>query len=240
MGVVHEEKVTGKIAIIETRYGELAVEPPEHFLGGFDALVLGFLENGNAAQVGVGEEDSVIQALQSAPFFGKDGANGRANHGVAHAHYINAGNALADVGVNALEVVEDGFLPVGPIFFKEQLAVLCGDAFGKSPVERPDGAVHMGTEALVHGVHVAKRGGIEEDGVPGRIGAAGIWIAIEGEIGGEPRGIDKIVERGEIFQKIRSEKSRGGEDDELGLKFGVAGENADTMGRLDDAVDHLI
>ena len=217
----------------------LTVEPLQYFLSGFDAVVLGFLENRNAAKVGVGEEDSVIEAGQAPPFFGENRTDGGADHGVAHAHDVDARDAPADVGVDALEVVEDGFFPVGPVFLEEKLAVLRRRAFGESPVKRPDGAVHVGTEALVHGVHVAKRGGIEEDGVPGRIGAAGFWIAIEGEIGGEPRGIDKIVEARKIFEEIRRKEGGRGEDDEFGLKLGVAGEDADAAARLGDAVDHL-
>src|SRR4029077_6010251 len=34
---------------------KLAVEFFQDFLGGFDAMVLGFLENGNAAEVGIGK-----------------------------------------------------------------------------------------------------------------------------------------------------------------------------------------
>ncbi len=194
IGVIGREKVTGEIAIIETRSGGLAVESPEHFLGRFDTVVLGFFEYGNAAEVGIGKEDATIEAGESAAFFGKDGANGGANHGVAHTHYINAGNALADVGVNALEVVQDGFFPVGPISFKEELAVLRRGTFSERPIEGPNRAVNVSAEALMHRVNVAEGGGIEKDGVPGRFGAARLGIAIEGEIGSKPGRIDKIVE----------------------------------------------
>jgi hypothetical protein len=40
----------------------LTVELFENLLGGFDAVVLGFLEDGNAAEVGIGEEDTAIKA----------------------------------------------------------------------------------------------------------------------------------------------------------------------------------
>src|SRR5258708_15357741 len=143
MGVVCSEKVTGEIAVTATRCNGLAVKPLEHFLGGFDAMVLRFLENGNAAEVGVGEEDSVIEALQSAALFGKDGADGGTNHGVAHAHDVNTGNTLADIGVDALEVVQDGFFPVGPIFFEEELAVLRRGTFSERPVKRPNRAINV-------------------------------------------------------------------------------------------------
>ena len=175
---------------------KLAVEFFQDFLGGFDTVVLGFLENGNAAEVGIGEEDSVVRTCQTAAFFGEDRADGRADHGVAHAHDVDARNTLTDVGVDALEVVKNGFFPVGPVFFKKQLAILRRGAFGESPVKRPDGAVHVGAHALVHGINVAQRGRIEEDGVPGRLSAAGFGIAIEREVGGEPWGIDKVVKAG--------------------------------------------
>ncbi len=76
---------------------------------------------------------------------------------MAHAHDVDARDAPADVGVDALEVVEDGFFPVGPVFLEEKLAVLRRRAFGESPVKRPDGAVHVRAQALVHGVDVAER-----------------------------------------------------------------------------------
>jgi len=52
-------------------------------------------------------------------------------------------------------------------------------------------------------------------------------------------GVDKIAEARKIFQKIRSEKSGRGEDDELGLKLHFASEEACAAARLRDAVHHL-
>ena len=215
------------------------MESPQYFLSGFDTMVLGFLENGNAAKVGVGEEDSAIEAGQAAPFFGEDRTDGGADHGVAHAHDVDPGNALADVGVDTLEVVENGLFPVSPIFLDEKPAVFCRRAFGEGPVKRPDGAFHVRAQGLVHGVHVAERRGIEEDGVPGRLGAAGSGIAIEREVGGKPGGIDKIVEARKIVQKIGSQKRRCGKNDEFRLKLGFAGEDAGAAARRRDAVHHL-
>ncbi len=137
--------------------GGLAVEFLEHLLDGFDAVELCFLENGDAAEVGVGKEDAVIQTRQTAAFFGENRGDGGADHGVAHAHDVNAGDVLANVGVDALEVVENGFFPVSPIFIEEKLAVLRGRAFGEGPVKGPDGVVDVSAEALVHGIDVAQR-----------------------------------------------------------------------------------
>jgi len=117
------------------RCWELTVEFLENFLGCFDSVVLGFLEDGDAAEVGVGEEDAVIQTFQAVPLFREYGTEGRANHGVAHAHDVDVGDALTDVRVDALEIVKDGFLPVGPVFFEKKLAVLGGGTFGEGPVK---------------------------------------------------------------------------------------------------------
>ena len=108
------------------------MELPQYFLSCFNTVVLGFLENGNAAKVGVGEEDSATEARQAAPFFGENRADGGADHGVAHTHDVDAGDALANVGVDALEVVENGFFPVGPISFEKNLAVLRRRARGST------------------------------------------------------------------------------------------------------------
>ena len=112
----------------------LAAEAFEYILGGEDTVVLGFFEDGNAAQIGIGEEDASggawVSVRKVAALLGEDGADGGADHRVAHAHDVDARDALANVGVDAFEVVQDGFFPVGPIFFEEELAVLRGSAFG--------------------------------------------------------------------------------------------------------------
>ena len=54
------------------------MKSPQHFLSGFDTVVLGLFENGNAAQVGVGKEDSAIQMPHAAPLFGENRADGGA------------------------------------------------------------------------------------------------------------------------------------------------------------------
>ena len=93
---------------------------------------------------------------------------------MAHAHDVDARDALANVGVDALEIVENGFLPIVPVLLEKQLAILRGSAVGERPVKRPDGAIHVRAQALVRGVDVAERGRVEEDVVPGGLGAAGI------------------------------------------------------------------
>jgi len=89
------------------------VEPLQHFLGGFDTVVLGFLEDGDAAEIGVGEEDSAREAGQAAPLCGENRTDDGADHGMAHTHDVDTGDALADVGVDTLELVENGFFPIG-------------------------------------------------------------------------------------------------------------------------------
>ena len=97
-------------------------------------MVLGFFEDGDAAEVGVREVESVVgQFLLSGDvgaFGGEDRAGSGTNHGVAHAHDVDARDALTNVGVDAFEIVEDGFFPVSPIFFEEQAAILRGIAVG--------------------------------------------------------------------------------------------------------------
>src|SRR5580692_486669 len=222
----------------------MALEAFENGLSGEDALVLGFFEDGDAAEIRVGKEKAGIgarfAARQAAALFGKNGADGGANHGVAHAHDVDAGYALADVGVDALEVAENSLFPVVPIPVEQQLAVFGGRAFGESPVKRPHRAVDVGAQALVHGVDVAERRRIEKDGVPGGLRATGIRKALESQIGGKPRRVDEIVEAGKPFDEIGSEKSGCGENYEIGQKSGVAGEDADAAFCFRDAMDHLI
>ena len=110
----------------------MAVDVFERGLGGNDAVVLGLFKDGDAAEVGIGKENAgVVTRLRKAEaLFGKHRPDSRANHGVAHAHDVNARNALANVGVNALEVVENSFLPIIPVLFEKELTVLRGSAVG--------------------------------------------------------------------------------------------------------------
>jgi hypothetical protein len=106
----------------------------EDGFGGDDAVVLGLLEDGDAAEVAVGEVEARVGRFllrgDVGAFGGEDRAGIGADHGVAHAHDVDARDALANVGVDALEIVEDGFTPIRPIFFEKQAAILRGVAVG--------------------------------------------------------------------------------------------------------------
>src|SRR5579863_4337983 len=106
----------------------------EDGFGGGDAVVLGLLEDGYTTEIGVGEREAGVGRFllggDVCAFGGEDGAGSGADHGVAHAHDVDARDTFANVGVDALEIVEDGFLPVAPIFFEKQAAILRGVAVG--------------------------------------------------------------------------------------------------------------
>ena len=87
-------------------------------------MILGFLENGHAAEIGVGEKDAVVEAFDLAALFGEKRPDNRANHGMPHAHDVDARDALADIAVNALEIMQNCFLPMSPVFFEQELTVL--------------------------------------------------------------------------------------------------------------------
>src|SRR4029077_16989903 len=91
---------------------KLAVQFFQDPLGGFDAMVLGFLENGNAAEVGICKQYSVVRMRKAAALFGENRTDGRADHGVAHAHDVHARDALANIRVHTLKVIKDGFFPI--------------------------------------------------------------------------------------------------------------------------------
>jgi hypothetical protein len=99
----------------------------EYRLGRQHAMILGLFENRDATEVGVGEKDSasalVYRFGQSATLFRKNGADRWTNHGMAHAHDVNARDALTDVRMDAFELVKDGFFPVRPVFLEEELAI---------------------------------------------------------------------------------------------------------------------
>src|SRR5579859_1053647 len=138
----------------------VAVQAFENSLGGENTVVLRFFENGDAAEVGVGEEKAGIAArwCEAKAFLGENRADGGADHGVAHAHDVDARDALANVGVDALEVVENGLLPIIPVLVEKELAILRGSAVDKRPVKSPDGSINVRAQALMSGVDVAEGG----------------------------------------------------------------------------------
>ena len=84
------------------------------------------------------------------------------------------------------------------------------------------------------GVYVAEGWGVEEDGVPGGFGAARVGEAVESEIGGEPGGVDEVVERlqREIFDEVGREECGCGEDYDIRFELRVGGgdsEGADSF-----------
>ena len=68
----------------------MAVQVVEHSLGSQNSVVLRFFEDGDAAEVGIGEQEASVAARQAAALRGKNGTDRGANHGVAHAHDVDA------------------------------------------------------------------------------------------------------------------------------------------------------
>ena len=145
----------------------LPVEALQRAIGRVDAAILGFFEDREAAQVGVGKEEIAGRFREPPALVRREEAGDRARHGVPQAQDIDAGNALANVGMGALQIVEDGFFPEIPVFIEQQLAVGGGRTFGQRPVERPDGAIDVSSERLVRRDYVTQRGRIVDDIVPG-------------------------------------------------------------------------
>src|SRR5260370_40746585 len=58
----------------------MSEELGQHLLSGFNPAILSFLENGDAAEVGVGKEYAFIEARQAAALFGENVADGEWDH----------------------------------------------------------------------------------------------------------------------------------------------------------------
>src|SRR4029077_14923180 len=104
MGVLCQEKVTDEKALFGP-CSRLPVEFLEHFLCGLDAVVLGLLKDGNAAEVGVGEDDAVMQTPETKALCEENRTDGSTNHDVTHVHDVDAGDTTTNVRVNAFEVM---------------------------------------------------------------------------------------------------------------------------------------
>ena len=89
-------------------------------LGRAHAAILGLFENRNAAQIGIGEPDVPGAAVRQAlALLGKQEAWRGPHHGVSQAHDVNMRDAGPDVGMRALQIVQDGLLPVAPILVQQ-------------------------------------------------------------------------------------------------------------------------
>src|SRR5215471_2078098 len=120
-----------------------------------------------------------------ATLFREDGTDRGANHGVSRPHDVDAGNTLADVAVDAFKIVQNGLLPVPPLFLQEKLAILCRRTFRERPIKGPNRAVYVSAKALMHRVYITEGWRVEKDRIPGGFGAAGFRIALE-KTAGDP------------------------------------------------------
>lgn len=96
----------------------MASKASQDFLGGADATILGFLKDRDGAQVGVREIDAAEWTSEALAICGENRSDSWPHHGVAYAHDIDSRDALTNVTVHSLEVVQDRILPVIPILRK--------------------------------------------------------------------------------------------------------------------------
>ena len=91
----------------------------ERGVRGLNAAVLGLFEDRVTAQIGVGKEERPEIRLALIEEAGR-----WAGHGVAEAHDVDAGDAIANVGVGLREVVENRFFPEVPVLFEEHFSAV--------------------------------------------------------------------------------------------------------------------
>src|ERR1051326_4572250 len=101
---------------------------------------------------------------------------------MAHAHDVDSGNTLSNVGVYAFEIPQNSFFPIVPIALQQHLSVLRWRSVSQGPIKRPYSAVNMGAQTLMGRVNISKSWRIQENIVPCRVAAIGIRQPLEGEI----------------------------------------------------------
>src|SRR5690348_1468539 len=140
--------------------------------------------------------------------------------------------------MHALEISENRFFPIVPILFEQMLPVLRRRSLGERPVKRPNRAFDVRTNALVCGINVAERGGVEKNSVPGGLRTSGVGEAFKRKVRRQPRGVYEIPQAREALDKVRGQKSRRSKNDKVRLVFRVACENADAAICRSDAMNH--
>jgi hypothetical protein len=93
----------------------MATDFADDEVGSGQAAVLSLFEDREPAKVGVREENAAMRLGKVAPLGGEDCPDHRAGHGMPDSHNVDARNALPDVSVHSLQVVQDRFFPVIPI-----------------------------------------------------------------------------------------------------------------------------
>jgi hypothetical protein len=86
----------------------------QHFVGGAQAVVEGFLEQRDAAEVGVGEMDVAIWPSGFATLSAGDETGARPNHRVPPTKNVQSSDQLANLRMRALEIGEHDVGQVRP------------------------------------------------------------------------------------------------------------------------------
>src|SRR5258708_7480332 len=100
--------------------------------------ILSFLEDREAAKVGVREIDVALRHEPSLSLSRKHETRGRADHRMSQTHDVHACNTLPDFRMRARKIVEDGLFPIIPVFRQQQRSRLLRRIFGQRPIKRPD------------------------------------------------------------------------------------------------------
>ena len=133
--------------------------------GRVDPPILRFLEQRQSARIRVRQVEAGPVECPHSSRRAKE-ADGRSDHRMTHAEYVDAADARANVAVHALEVAQDELRPFTPRPPNEQCASVVRRHRRQRPVVGPHRPVLARAERLVRSVHVAQRWGIVDDVVP--------------------------------------------------------------------------
>ena len=171
-------------------------ERREHALGGGDATILRFLEQREAARVRMRKMHARGAALDAPACSAPHEAGPRAGHRVAVREHVERAHRLADLGVRAREVGEDALGPGLARGGEKAPARVGGRLVAKRPVVGEHRRPPARGEVLVRRDHVAERGAVVEDVVPGERRAVPVARRLlDGEIGDEPRRVVEGAQR---------------------------------------------
>ena len=158
---------------------------------------------------------------------------------MSHSHYVDSGHASADIVVHALQIVQNGFFPVAPVALQQQLPISRRFPIGKRPVKCPDCPVHVSAQTLVGRVHIAERGRVHENVVPGEISAVGVWKAIQSEIRCHPWRVFEVAQWSYAFDQVGCKESWRGKNYELGLIPHSTGQDVEASFGMRNSMHHL-
>src|SRR6516225_850542 len=161
-----------------------------HVVGCPPAMIKRLLEQGQAAQIGMGEVNSAIRLPRRRPGTAPDKTRPRTNHGMAPAHYIQALGQGTNIGMGAGQIGEHQVRAALPVEAKQASPGLAWIGITKGIVIGENGRPVI-QAALMRGGNVAQGRAFVKHVVPRQRKPTTVWPTLQEQVGHQPSAVLK-------------------------------------------------